>query len=220
MMVYGAFFLFWKNAAVSIFSLDSYALDAVLVFALVVLPLAGNLFPARVSFLVAMRYYAGNWPFGVWMFKGDSYRKLDRLKKSSAWVLDQLAHFYDRRTSVGLVGKVMAFRAMHLQGRVLQSLLPQAVERVEDYEYVEGELVAGLAIGWNFGDGHLHDEGLLKAVQAQCGFEEKELVCVFVESQPLFKQSVAWRIVDAKAGKIAAGEISVRELRARQPFPC
>ena len=47
---------------------------------LVVLPLAGNLFPRWISFLVAMRYYAGNWPYGVWLFRGESYRKLARLR--------------------------------------------------------------------------------------------------------------------------------------------
>jgi hypothetical protein len=52
---------------------------------------------------------------------------------------------------------------MHLQGRALPVLLPKAVARVEDYEYVDGELVAGLALGWNFGDGHLHTEQLLRA---------------------------------------------------------
>ena len=67
-------------------------------------------------------------------------------------------------------------------------------------------------------DGHLHDEGLLRAIQAQCGFDEGELRCVFVESQPLFGASLAWRIVDAKTGVRETGEIGVRELREMQPW--
>ena len=51
-----------------------------------------------------------------------------------AWVYDQLARFYDRSTAVGLVGKVMGFRLMHLHGRALPVLVPRAVERLEDYE--------------------------------------------------------------------------------------
>jgi hypothetical protein len=219
MVVYGAFFLFGAHADVSLLSLGSPALAVLLVGALVVVPLLGNLYPASISFLCSMRYYAGNWPFSIWLFRGDSYRKLDRLTKSSAWLHDQLAHFYDRSTSVGLVGRVIAFRAMHLHGRTLQTLLPKAVDDLLDYEHVDGELVAGLALGWNFGDGHLHDEGLLRAVQAQCGFEEGELRCVFVESQPMFGSSLAWRIVDAKTGVRETGELAIAELRERQPWP-
>jgi hypothetical protein len=108
---------------------------------------------------------------------------------------------------------------MHLHGRALQMLAPKAVDRIEDYEWVDGELVAGLALGWNFGDGHLHDEGLLRAVQAQCGFEDGELRCIFVEAQPLFGSSLTWRICDAKTGQRETGVIAVRDLRARQPWP-
>jgi hypothetical protein len=186
---------------------------------LVGLPLLGNLFPRLVSFLVSMRYYAGNWAFSLWLFKGESYRKLDRLTKSAGWVHDQLSRFYDRRTAVGLVGKVIAFRAMHLHGRALQTLIPKAVDRIEDYEWADGELVAGLALGWNFGDGHLHDEGLLEAIQAQCGFEEGELRCIFVESQPLFGSTLEWRVADAKSGIRERGAIEVRRLIELQPWP-
>jgi hypothetical protein len=219
MVVYGAFFLFGAHADVSLLSLGSAPLAVLLGAALVVVPLLGNLYPRSISFLCSMRYYAGNWPFSVWLFRGDSYRKLDRLTKSSAWLLDQLAHFYDRRTSVGLVGRVIAFRAMHLHGRTLQTLLPKAVDDLRSYEHVDGELVAGLALGWNFGDGHLHDEGLLRAVQAQCGFEEGELRCVFVESQPMFGSSLAYRIVDARTGVREAGELAITDLLELQPWP-
>ena len=44
---------------------------------LLLLPLLGNLVPSRVSFLVAMRYYAGNWAWNAWLFRGDSHEKLD-----------------------------------------------------------------------------------------------------------------------------------------------
>ncbi len=41
----------------------------------------------------------------------------------------------------------MGFRLMHLHGRALVELVPQAVDRLEDYEWVDGELIAGLALG-------------------------------------------------------------------------
>ncbi|MGD9724025.1 MAG: DUF3556 domain-containing protein [Pirellulales bacterium] len=218
MVVYGGFALFWAHPEVGLADLGSVSVAVFLVVMLVLLPLVGNLFPRWVSFLVAMRYYAGNWPYSVWLFRGESYRKLDRLTKSAAWVYDQLDRFYDRRTAVALVGKVLAFRMMHLHGRALPLLIPEAVERLEDYEYLDGELVAGLALGWNFGDGHLHNEPLLAALQSQCAFDEGELRCIFVESQPLGRNTMHYRIVDAKTGLLEEGELDVRTLREMQPW--
>jgi hypothetical protein len=217
MMVYGAFFLFGKNAAVSLFAMPLPAAFFLAVM-LVVIPLYGNLVPSKISFLLAMRYYAGNWAYSIWLFKGESYRKLERLTKTSAWVTDQLKILYDHKTSVGIVGKVMGFRLMHLHGRALPQLLPKAVDRLEDYEWVDGEIIAGLVLGWNFGEGHLHREQLLKAVQEQCGFEEGELRCIFVESQPLGRSTMAWRIADAKSGPRDSGELQVAQLRECHPW--
>jgi hypothetical protein len=217
-VVYSGFALFWAHPGVPITALDSPALAALVVTMAVVVPLLGNLFPQRVPFLLGMRYYAGNWPYSIWLFRGDRYRKLDVLTKASAWVGDQLDRFYDHATGVGLVGKVMGFRLMHLHGRALPVLVPKAVPRLEDYEWVDGELVCGMVLGWNFGDGHLHNEQLLEAVQERCGFEEGELRCIFVEPQSLFGKTLAYRIVDAKTGRLEAGELPVAELLERQPW--
>jgi hypothetical protein len=217
MVVYGGFALFYAHPDISLSTIP-LPVDLVLVVALVVVPLVGAIWPGRVSFLVAMRYYSGNWPFSVWLFRGKAHEKLDRLVKSSAWVYDQLGRFYDEKTAVGLVGKVVGFRLMHLHGRALPLLVPKAVVRLEDYEWVDGEIVAGLALGWNFGDGHLHDERLVSAIQAVCDFEEGELRAIICESQPLFGRSLVYRIVDAKTGLVEAGELSVDELRSRQPW--
>jgi hypothetical protein len=217
-VVYGAFALFWAHPDVSVLTVGPPAIAAFLVVMLVALPLFGNFFPGRLSFLLAMRYYAGNWAYSVWLFKGDAYRKLRRLTMSSAWIYDQLARFYDRTTAVGLVGKVMGFRLMHLHGRALPILVPKAVDRLEDYEWVDGELVAGMALGWNFGEGHLHQEQLLASIQAQCGFEEGELRCIFVEAQPMGRSTLAYRVVDAKSGVIEKGDLPVEELGSRQPW--
>ncbi len=218
MVVYGAFALFWAHPDVTILDLGSPPLAAFLVFALLVIPIAGNLVPGRISFLLAMRYYAGNWAYSVWLFRGESYKKLTRLTTSAPWVYDQLARLYDRPTAVGIVGKVMGFRLMHLHGRALSVLLPKAVSNLEDYEYVDGEIVAGLVLGWNFGDGHLHREPLLQAIQEQCGFDAGELRCIFVEAQPMAGDAMEYRIVDAKTGLVERGEVLVRDLRARQPW--
>jgi hypothetical protein len=218
MVVYGAFALFWAHPEVTVLDVGSLPVALFLLVMLVAIPLYGNLFPGKISFLLAMRYYAGNWAYSIWLLRGESHRRLEKLVKASPWVHDQLARFYDRPTAVGLFGKVMAFRLMHLHGRALADLLPRAAPRLEDYEYLDGEVMAGMVLGWNFGDGHLHCERLLAAVQAQCGFEPGELRCIFVEAQPLGRQTLAYRIHDAASGLIEAGELDVRALRQRQPW--
>src|SRR5215467_3368317 len=107
----------------------SLAAAVFLVVMVVAIPLLGNLFPSRIPFLLAMRYYAGNWAYSIWLFRGDSHKKLGRLTKSSGWIYDQLARLYDQSTCVAILSKVMAFRLMHLHGRALPELVPRAVER-------------------------------------------------------------------------------------------
>jgi hypothetical protein len=97
--------------------------------------------------------------------------------------------------------------------------VPKAVDRLEDYEWVDGELVAGMALGWNFGEGHLHQEQLLASIQAQCGFEASgSCGASSWKSQPLGRGTLSYRIVDAATGVIEAGELPIAELRARQPW--
>jgi len=192
---------------------------AVFVVAMSVLvPLVGNLFPAHVPFLLAMRYYAGNWAYSIWLFRHDALEKTDKLTKSSPWVHHQLARFYDHSTCVGINGRVIAFRLMHLHGRALPELLPKAVDNLHDYLWADGEVVAGMALGWNFGDGHLHNEQLLRSLQQQCGFEAGELRCIMVESQPMGKSTLHYRILDAKTGLLEQGHVQISDLRKRQPW--
>jgi len=134
-------------------------------------------------------------------------------------VLDQLARIgYDRKAGVGVLSRLMAFRLMHLHGRVHSMLVPKAVDRFEDYVWLDGEFLAGIVLGYNFGDGHLHDEELLQAVQEQCGFEDGELRCIMVEAQPLGRQSLHWRIADAKTGVREQGHLAVKDLICRTPW--
>lgn len=217
-VVYGGFALFWAHPDVSLLSLGPAWVTALVVTFTLVLPILGNLRPDLISFLLSMRYYAGNWANSVWLVRKDAVKKLEQLTTSSAWVYEQLGHFYDRRTAVGMVGKVMAFRLMHLHGRLLPRLVPKAVERLQDYEWMDGELIAGLALGWNFGEGHLHHEQLLASLQRQCGFEAGEVRCIFIESQPIQVQALEWRVVDAKTGELARGSTRIPDLRSHQPW--
>ena len=219
-MVYGGFVLFGHYADVSAFSIGSPLLAGYLLFALVGVPLFGNLFPAHASFLCSMRYYAGNWAYSVWLFKGDSSKKLDaHLTKWAPRLPEQLAGMLDEEQIIASISKVLGFRSMHLHGRCLQFLLPRAVDDIDAYEYLDGELVAGIVVGWNFGDGHLHNKQLLDAIQDQCQFKEGELRCIFVESQPMGQGTHSWTIADAATGVRETGKIRVRDLLDLQPWP-
>ena len=217
-MIYGAFVLFGVHADVGILTMESGWLWAWLIGFHFLLPVFGSMYPKYVSFLLAMRYYAGNWPYNVWLFKKGSDAKLERLVKVSPPVKEQLGLLYDDKTVRALMSKVIAFRMMHLLGRALRTLAPRAVESIDDYDWYDGEIVTGLALGWNFGDGHLGNHELLEAIQEQCGFEPGELRVISVESQPIHQQDYQWWIRDAATGLVAEGIGTIAELRQGQPW--
>jgi hypothetical protein len=221
LMVYGGFFLFGAMGAVPVAAIFGVpALLAFLLVLLVAIPLYDNLVPAGMSFLMSMRYYAGNWAYSVWLFRKGAERRLDRLPTPVPLLRDQLNRIIDDPDQVEMaIAMQPSFRLVHLQGRVLHYALPAATDDIEKYEWCDGEMVAGMALGWNFGDGHLHDEQLLAAVQAKCEFEPGELRVVMVESQPLGGSGQAWRVVDAATGRVAAGEAKIADMIELQPWP-
>ncbi len=217
--LYAAFFLFVGHPGVSILDVGSTPLALYLIGGLLVLPLIGNLFPSRVSFLVAMRYYAGNWAWNAWLFRGDSYKKLGKLKRAAPLFREQLERFLPAEAAPTDC-RLLAFRSLHLQGRTLGLLLPKAIDRrpFQDYTYVDGENVAGSVLGWNFGEGHLADERLLACIQEQCDFEDGEVRAIMVESQPILGSTLHWRIVDGKRGVLEEGYAPLSELAKRAPW--
>ncbi|MEM6806637.1 MAG: DUF3556 domain-containing protein, partial [Bacteroidota bacterium] len=220
MMVYGAYVLFGQHADAGMFNLESPILIAALFICLVVLQVLGNFYPKAFSFLISMRYYAGNWPYSVWLFKGKAEEKIDdHVVKASKTVGKQLDLFYDETTKEMLLSRVISFRMMHMHARALHELVPKAVDNIDEYTWRDGELVAGVALGWNFGDGHLHSETMLKALQKRCNWESGELRCIFVESQPLFIPKMHWRIWDAKDGLLEEGEVKIDDIENLQPWP-
>jgi hypothetical protein len=220
MMVYGGIFLFGFNPDASVLAIgDVPLLAALLAVLLVAIPLYGNFVPKHVSFLMAMRYYAGNWAYTVWFFRGESQKKLNRLTKASLTMREQLEGLLDDEAVDTAMMMMPSIRLMHLQGKVLHETIPKALDNIEDYEWMEGEVISGLVLGWNFGDGHLNDSQLLEAIQEQCGFEPGELRVIMVESQPLFGRTMSWKIVDAATGIREQGETEIAPLRALQAWP-
>jgi hypothetical protein len=220
--IFSLFYLFGHYGAIRAVDLQSPLLLAILIVALAMVPL-GNLFPDKISFLPAMRYYAGNWATSVWCFRAGAEDKMEaNIVKSSALVVNQLAKLYDPATAEIVADKTSAFRAMHTHGRALNGLLPRALGAdadEADYSVREGEIVAGPLVGWNFGEGHLHNEQLLAAVQRRCNFEDGDVRIIVLEGQPIHTQRQWYRIVDAKTGLIEAGYVDVADMLSRQPWP-
>jgi hypothetical protein len=218
--LFAGFFLFYGHPEVSLFSVGSPPLSLYLVVALLLLPALGNVAPSRVSFLVAMRYYAGNWAWNAWLFEGQSAKKLGKLTRASELLSVQNERYYDATEATRAAASFLAFRTLHLQGRVLGMMLPRLIgdRPIGDYEVVDGESVTASVVGWNFGEGHLGDEKLLRAVQEQCEFEEGELRVLCVEAQPIFGSTLHWRVVDAKAGTVDEGHVELTELMGRKPW--
>jgi hypothetical protein len=220
-MIFGLLFLFGHYGATPWSTLDDPLLVAILAVTCVGFPVLGNFRPDLVSFLPSMRYYAGNWATSQWLFRrdGNAEAKLDaELVKPAPIVTEQLAKFYDPELIEVLVYKGLAFRSMHSHGRALNGLVQRAVDDVEDYIVREGELVAGVVLGYNFGDGHFHDQRLLAAVQERCGFAPGEVRIVVLESQPAHVQRQRFRIFDAAEGLVEEGWVNVADMVERQPW--
>ncbi|MEO6700533.1 MAG: DUF3556 domain-containing protein [Jatrophihabitantaceae bacterium] len=181
----------------------------------------GNLAPRRISFLPGMRYYAGNWDTSLWCLTPSAIEKFEsQLVKSSTLPQAQLTRLYGEQTADLLSVKVYAFRAMHAHGRALFGLIERACGPTHetDYQPLDGEFVAGTAIGWNFGDGHLHNECLIEALQSRCRFEPGEVRVIVLDAQPMHRRSQQYRLVDAATGEFERGQVQVLDLLDRQPW--
>lgn len=233
--VFSALSLFGHHSEVRFWEIDSPLLIAVLVVCCLVVPVLGNQWPAKASFLPSMRYYAGNWAASVWIFKPGVYQRVHgSLVTPIPSYLDQVDTFVGAELAPVTMARGQAFRSMHLQGRALNALIARLFDgggRVGDGRGVaeldpigdegltvlDGELVAATALGWNFGEGHLHHEQLLAAIAARCELAEGDLRCAFLESEPMFGP-LHWRIADAATGRIAEGHVEAADLVEQQPW--
>lgn len=218
-MVFGAWMLFYGNLEFNPMEITSPILIVILLISLFVLPLLGNLFPKYISFLLSMRYYAGTWAYSVWLFKADSKDVIEnKIPKTSKDVLVQMGKIYEKDFAEGIVSMILGFRLMHLPGRLLNQLVPKAINNIADYRWVDGEMLAGEVVGWNFGDGHLHHEDLLNSIQKRCNYDSGELRVIMVESPQFLSQNLEYRIYDAKDGLIEKGIGNTHKLKDQQPW--
>jgi hypothetical protein len=181
-------------------------------------PILGNLRPDLVAFLPSMRQYAGNWASATWALAPGCEQRINDLPIPARLQVEQLtARGFEPGMAEITVQLTMAWRSMHSQARGLLSLLDKHVD-VDRYTIREAELLCNLILGWNFGDGHLHDERLIAAVQRRLNFAPGELVVVWVESQPIHKNTQAYRVIDAALGVVERGTWKVTDAVAQQPW--
>lgn len=219
-MIWGIVTLFLGTAGLDLGALQQPWLIVALMTALFAMVVYGNLVPKHMSFLPAMRYYAGNWAATFWCFRGDALDRFDAgVTKASMLPHQQLEQVYGSAADAAVpLHMGYAFRGFYTHGRALWTLVPRACEGDdEDYLVLDGELVAGTALGWNFGDGHLHDEQLIDALQRRCDFGPGDVRIVFLESQPFHKGTQEYRLIDAATGEIERGLVYVADMVARQP---
>ena len=194
-------------------------LALVIAAALLFYPVLGNLRPDKVSFLPSLRQYAGNWASALWTFAPGAEAKLNRVTRSAGNQVDQFVAFgYEPAWAEVTSQKTIAWRSMHSQGRGLFSLLVNHLPDIDSRTVREGEFVCNSIIGFNFGDGHLHDADMIQAVQKEAQFEPGECVIAWVESEAFGSGVQHYQLIDAALGVIERGTWKVADAVAEQPW--
>jgi uncharacterized membrane protein YkgB len=222
LFAYTSIFLFlgfpaWDGYSVT--DMSSPWLLAAIVAGLVFYPILGNFRPDKVSFLPSMRQYAGNWASAVWAFAPGAEQKLNKVTRSAKNQVDQFVDFgYEPQWAEITMQQPIAWRTMHSQGRGLFSVLLQKLPDIDTRTVREAEFICNTLIGFNFGDGHLHNEDLIAAVQKEAAFEPGELVVVWVESQAWGSKVQHYKVIDAALGVIERGTWKVADAVEQQPW--
>lgn len=194
-----------------------------LLFAVVAVTVVlGNLFPRKISFLPGMRYYAGNWDTTLWCIKPSAAEKIERgIVSIASMPAAQMERFYgSQETAQMYLYMGYAFRGFNTHGKAQFTLGHRAMvgHNEDDYVITDGERLCSTAIGWNFGDGHMHNEQLIAAMQERCRFEPGEIRVVIIDAQPIHKQRQEYRLVDATTGEFESGYVDVNDTVIRQPW--
>ena len=220
-MMFSVLALFVGNAGIGLGDLDSPW--PLLLFAVSAGTVAiGNLFPRKVSFLPGMRYYAGNWDTSLWCIKPSAAVKIDNgLVAIASMPAAQMEKFYGSKETAEMYQYMgYAFRSFNTHGRAMFTLAHRLMAGHDEADYVltDGERICSTAIGWNFGDGHMHNEQLIAALQKRCRFEPGEVRVLVLDAQPIHKQRQEYRLVDAATGEFERGYVMVADMVTRQPW--
>jgi hypothetical protein len=220
-MIFGIGSLFVAHAELGLGDLEHPWLVGALMVVIVTAIVLGNIHPPAVSFLPGMRYYAGNWDISTWCMTESATDKIHAQRIGLGQLQHkQLEQLVGQENAEIAMYRGLAFRAMYAHGRAVVTLLNRVMPRGRDGEYavVEGEMVAAYALGWSFGDGHLHNENLIRALHARCHFQPGEVRVIIVDGQPIHRQRQQYRLVDAATGEFERGTFDIADLVVRQPW--
>ena len=221
-MIFGVLWLFVAHAQLGLADLNNPVPVAVLFVVIAGIVILGNLFPRKISFLPGMRYYAGNWDTTLWCVKLSADEKINTgIVAIASMPQAQLERFYGSPEAAQIpIFMGYAFRAFNTHGKALFTLAHRALagQNEADYVITDGERICSTAIGWNFGDGHMHNEQLIEAMQQRCHFEPGEVRVVLLDAQPIHKQTQQYRLVDAATGEFERGYVRVADMVTRQPW--
>ncbi|MGO1628245.1 MAG: DUF3556 domain-containing protein [Microbacterium sp.] len=182
-------------------------------------PVLGNLRPDLVAFTPSMRQYAGNWASALWAFQPGAEDKLNAVNRPTKNQVDQLQEMEFPRVAAEITMlQTAGWRSMHSQGRGLFSLLYHHVNDVDRATIREAEFSCNSLLGFNFGDGHLHNHHLIAELQRRCQFEPGEFVVAWVESQPIHKSTQDYMVIDAAVGIVERGTWNVADCVKEQPW--
>ena len=220
--MFSAVFLFWGHDAGAGFAVTDFSspwIAAAVVAAVLVWPIIGNLKPEWTSFLVSYRQYAGNWAATCWAWKDKAAeRKIDEcIVKGGAQHSAQIVDAFGEDLGEMFTQKANARRSLHTSGRAMHNIMPRFVD-MDTYRIREGETVVSGIMGWNFGEGHLHDERLLASIQKRCNYAPGDLVVVYTESQPIQRNNVEYRVIDAALGVVERGTYIVTDASEACPW--
>ncbi|MCW1959746.1 MAG: DUF3556 domain-containing protein [Mycobacterium sp.] len=220
-MIFCVLFLFVGHADVGLGDMTN-PLPAVLFVVMAGVVIAGNLVPRKISFLPGMRYYAGNWDTTLWCVKPSAEAKIEQgIVAIANMPAAQLEKFYGSKEAAQIpIYMGYAFRGFNTHGKALFTLAHRAMagQDEDQYSVTDGERICSMAIGWNFGDGHLHNEQLIAAMQRRCHFEPGEVRVVILDAQPIHRQTQRYRLVDAATGEFESGYVNVADMVVRQPW--
>lgn len=221
-MIFGVLWLFVGHAQLGLSDVTNPLPIAVLFVVIAGTVVVGNLYPRMVSFLPGMRYYAGNWDTTIWCVKPS----VDDKFRTGSHALGPMQHlqlerlYGSKEETLVPLHLAMAFRGMNTHGRALFTLVHRALAGYaeDDYNLCEGEVLCAMVLGWNFGDGHMHNECLIEALQERCGFQPGDVRVIILDAQPIHRQTQEYRLVDAATGEFERGYVEVSDMATAQPW--
>jgi hypothetical protein len=220
-MIFGILTLFVDKAGIGLGDVRYPVPVAILAAVVLGTVILGNLFPRKISFLPGMRYYAGNWDTTLWCLTPSADEKIEKhVIKIASMPKAQLEKLFGKDQADIPIYLGYAFRAFNTHGRALFTLAHRAIPAGEEsrYSIADGERICSTAVGWNFGDGHMHNEQLVAALQRRCHFEPREVRIVMLDAQPIHRQTQQYRLIDAATGEFERGVVKVADMVIRQPW--